>query len=174
VVWGAIWPRNIAEPGHLWAGKYFTQGSRTYSGGVDVAPSCWNHSSSKSSISSNWARGCVSYLCRDQPLFLPLYHSHFKKSAGPQWWRMRQQTCYFWRMEWFLINFLRIINGAVEKLLFINIPVNMKMCFVNHKHPFWLFLYLSSRRCLQLPTVAQDKHPCPTCKRNRLSLPPTA
>ena len=96
---------------------------------------------------------------------------------------MNDETSYFGQIEWFLINLSRIINGAVKKFLFINIPVNMKICFATHEHPFWSFLDLSSRKCLQkiipafnvqLPTVTQDKHPCPTFKRTRLSLLPTA
>jgi hypothetical protein len=77
-------------------------------------------------------------------------------------------------MELFLINLSRIINAAVKKLMFVNIPFKMKMCFVTHEYPFWSFMDLSSRKSLQkitpvfnvqLTTVAQDKHPWPTSKR---------
>ena len=79
-----------------------------------------------------------------QPLLLPLHHSHFQKRAdhNDERWNNKPATLGEW--NGFFINLSRIINGAVKKLLFINIPVKMKMCFVTHEHPFWSFMDLSS------------------------------
>jgi hypothetical protein len=67
------------------------------------------------------------------------------RAHNDEWWN-NTPNCYFGRMEWFLMKLSRIINGAITKFLSINIPCNVKMCFVTHEHPFWSYLDLSSRK----------------------------